>query len=182
MLKVVRKSAVIVGFGSIGKLVGLRLNAIGMHVRYVKRTKLNKDEQDKLGYEAEYFSELKDAVKDARLVVLCLPGTADTFHIINEQIIELFNHTILVNVGRGSLIDEKAVLNGLKKGKISHFGVDVYPEEPLINPELRQREDVTFTPHVGSSTEENNNATAKFCLENITDVLLHGKAAKNVQN
>ncbi|GMG33272.1 unnamed protein product [Ambrosiozyma monospora] len=176
------KFAVILGFGSIGKLVGLRLNAIGMNVRYVKRTKLIKEEEEKLGYKAEYFSELKDAVKNASVVVLCLPGTVDTFRIINEQIIDLFNHTILVNVGRGSLIDEKAVLNGLRKGKISHFGADVYPEEPHINPELRQREDVTFTPHVGSSTEENDNATAKFCLENITDVLLHGKAAKNVQN
>lgn len=162
---------VILGFGKIGQLIGKKLAAIGMVIHYVKRTDLSKAEKSNLGYDATFHSSL-DSAKFADLVVISLPETPETRHLINEQSINSFDKPFrIINVGRGPVIDEIALVNGLKSGKILFAALDVFENEPSVNPQLFGRQDVVLTPHVGASTVENFDYTAVQALKNIENVL-----------
>lgn len=165
-------NVVIVGFGSIGKLIGERLACIGMNIHYVKRSKLSEQEEASLGYKVTYHATLKDTKNIADLVVIACPGTAHTRHMVNEEMINDFAKPFrLINIGRGYVVDEKALVNGLQSGKILFAGLDVFENEPSINPDLLNRQDVVLTPHIGSSTTENFNYTAAAAMFNIETVL-----------
>ncbi|GME93432.1 oxidoreductase activity protein [[Candida] boidinii] len=177
------RNAVIVGFGAIGKKIGRRLSSIGMNIYYVKRTKLTELEESELGYKATMAESLEVIAPIADIVILAVPGGPETNGMINKSIIDkLPSHgSRLVNVGRGTLIVEKDVIDGLKSGKLLHVGLDVFSKEPFISEELIEREDVSFTPHIGSSTVDTFDTTAKFCLNNI-DRTFNGEEPLNMQN
>lgn len=168
-------SAVIVGFGNIGRTIGEYLANVGMDIHYVKRTPLSKEEEAKLGYPVHYHKTLVDARDLADLVVIACPGNADTFHMVNEEVIDTISKPFrIINIGRGPVIDEQALVNGLKKGKILFAGLDVFENEPSVHPDLYNRQDVVLTPHIGASTMENYDYTAVMALKNIENVLLEG--------
>lgn len=168
-------NAVIVGFGNIGRLIGSRLAHLGMNIHYVKRTKLSDLEGASLDYPVTYHKSLQDTRDIADLVVIAVPGTPETKHLINDDIIDSFSKPFrVVNIGRGSVIDEEALIRGLKSGKILYAGLDVFEQEPTIHPELIGRQDVVLTPHLGASTVENFNYTAVSALKNITNTLVKG--------
>lgn len=175
-------NVVVVGFGQIGRLIGSRLHNIGMNIHYIKRSPLTKEEEASLGYKATFQKSLKDVTDIADLVVIAAPGNADTKHMINESVINLFNKQFrLINVGRGSIIDEQALVKGLKSGKVLFAGLDVFETEPAVNKELLNREDVMVTPHIGASTVENFDLTAVEAMKNIQNVLLdHGEGLTRV--
>ncbi|ODV87717.1 hypothetical protein CANARDRAFT_25945 [[Candida] arabinofermentans NRRL YB-2248] len=176
------RKVTIVGFGAIGKEVGKRLNAIGMKIQYIKRTKLTIEEESELGYDVEFCESVEKAVESrTHCIVLCLPGTPENKWIINKKIIDKMNGVILINVGRGSLVNEEDLLAGLRNGRISFAGLDVYATEPYVNEELISRRDVSLTPHIGSSTVDNFEATAEFCLNNIIKCYETG-TVDNLQN
>ncbi|EDK47487.1 conserved hypothetical protein [Lodderomyces elongisporus NRRL YB-4239] len=169
----------IVGFGQIGRLIGRRLNELGMKIKYVKRSKLSKKEEESLGYTAEYFPTIVETQPD--LIVIACPATPETYHIINDNLISSINKPFrIINIGRGTVIDESALLKGLQNGKVLFAGLDVFEEEPKINPEFFSREDVMITPHVGASTEENFDYTATQALKNIDDILSGGNGISRV--
>ncbi|GEQ69214.1 hypothetical protein JCM33374_g2885 [Metschnikowia sp. JCM 33374] len=169
--------AVIVGFGNIGQTIGQRLSAIGMHIHYVKRTRLSGAEESALGYPATYHASLADTRSFADLVVIACPATPETFHLVDKPLLESFDKPIrIINIGRGSVIDEQALVDSLKSGKVVFAGLDVFENEPSVHPELHGRKDVILTPHVGASTVENFDHTAVCALENI-DAVLEGKDA-----
>ncbi|KAI5954969.1 hypothetical protein KGF54_001530 [Candida jiufengensis] len=177
-------NVVIIGFGQIGKLIGKKLHQLGMNVTYVKRNKLAKEEEVKLGYKAQYASSINEAITQNRidLIVIACPQTPQTYHLINEEVItQIPNPFRIINIGRGAIIDETALLNGLKSGKILFAGLDVFENEPHINPELIERDDVYLTPHIGASTVENFDYTAVQALKNI-DLVLSDKEAINKVN
>ncbi|EGV60785.1 hypothetical protein PSN45_001422 [Yamadazyma tenuis] len=174
--------AVVVGFGQIGQLIGQRLSAVGMHIHYVKRTRLSAQQEASLGYPATYHSSLADATM-ADLVVIAAPGTPETKHMVNADIIEKFTKPFrIINVGRGTIIDEQALVNGLESGKVLFAGLDVYENEPHVHPKLLHRQDVLLTPHVGASTIENFDFTAVQALKNIENVLLQNGSGLNRVN
>lgn len=165
-------NAVIVGFGSIGQIIGQRLSSIGMNIHYVKRTKLSEQECNKLSYNATYHQSLQDTVEFADLIIIACPGGASTKHLINSKIInDMHKPFRVINIGRGTSIDEPALVEGLKSGKIIFAGLDVFEEEPHVHPELLNRHDVVLTPHIGSGTWENFQYTMKIALSNIDTVL-----------
>lgn len=173
------KNAVVVGFGNIGKRVCKRLHAMGMKLHCVKRTNIK---PTGLSFPVSVYTSLRDVAHLAELVVLCLPGGKETENMLNREIIDLMPHgSKVVNVGRGSIINEKDLLSGLTSGKIGAAALDVFPTEPYVNPELLERDNVILTPHIGSSTVENFNDTAVFCLNNI-DMILSGKEAQSCVN
>lgn len=165
---------VIVGFGNIGQAIAARLSSIGMHIHYVKRNKLSKDEEEKLGFRITFHKTLAETTSFADLVVIACPGTPKTRHMVNDELINSMTKQFrIINVGRGSVVDEVALVNGLKSGKVLFAGLDVFEEEPHVHPELFDRQDVVLTPHIGSASTENFNYTAVNCLENIEAVLFN---------
>ncbi|KAK6201100.1 hydroxyisocaproate dehydrogenase [Scheffersomyces amazonensis] len=167
-------NAVIVGFGSIGKLIGQRLSSIGMNVHYIKRSKMSDSEASQLGYEATYHASLSEVNDIVDLLIIACPGSAQTKHMINETTINAISKPFrIINIGRGYIIDERALIEGLRSSKILFAGLDVFEYEPVVNPDLIGRQDVVLTPHIGSSTTENFNYTMCTAMENIKTVLLN---------
>ncbi|CAK7909034.1 putative 2-hydroxyacid dehydrogenase YPL113C [[Candida] anglica] len=167
---------VIVGFGNIGQTIGARLSNIGMNIHYVKRTKLTDAEEKKLGYPVTYHSSIEaEGALNCDLVVIACPATPETKHLINKKVIDSFAKPFrIINIGRGSVIDEQALVDGLKADKILFAGLDVYEEEPKCHEELLTRDDVMLTPHIGASTADNFNYTTIVALKNIENVILEG--------
>lgn len=176
-------NAVIVGFGQIGQLIGKKLNQLGMNITYVKRSKLGKEEEEKLGYEATYASTILNATqqRDVDLIVIACPATPETHHLVNAAVIDSVSKPFrIINIGRGTVADEEALLNGLDLGKILFAGLDVFENEPAINEKLINRDDVVLTPHIGASTLENFDYTATKALENIDNILEGGAGINKV--
>jgi gluconate 2-dehydrogenase len=163
----------IVGFGTIGKAIGRRLKAIGMEIKYHQRNEIFREAELELGYEVDYVENLKDLVKVSDVVILSLPGNAVTKGIISEEVLDSFKRGgKLINVGRGILLEsEGLVVDRLETGALSFYGADVFVGEPTIDSRLLERDDVSLTPHIGSSTKENFDNTAIFALSNISAVL-----------
>lgn len=167
--------AVVVGFGLIGRCIGKKLSDLGMKITYVKRLPLSADEEAALGYKATYHESLAETYEFADLVVIACPATPSTKHLINATSIDAFAKPIrIINIGRGSIIDEQALVNGLESGKVVFAGLDVFEQEPNVHPGLLNRQDVYLTPHVGASTVENFDYAAASALHNIDDVLKGG--------
>lgn len=164
--------AVIVGFGNIGRTIAARLSQIGMHIHYVKRTKLTDAEEQQMGFPVSYHAKIEDATDVADLVVIACPANAETYRLLNKKIFDKFAKPIsVINIGRGSVIDEQALVDALKEGKVLFAGLDVYENEPCVHPELLGRDDVILTPHIGASTIENFDYTAVMAMKNIAAVL-----------
>jgi len=176
------KIITIVGFGHIGKELGMRVHALGMKVRYVAIHRLLEDEEKRLGYPLEFYQDIRSAATGSDCIVLCLPKTPETVGILNKKVINLLNDDCcIINVGRGGLIVEEDLLEGLKSGKVRYAGLDVLEDEPKIKLELLSREDVGITPHIGSCTEEVFDHTARFCLQNIS-CRLNGGVSRSIRN
>lgn len=167
------RNAVIVGFGNIGKTIGARLSAIGMNIHYVKRTRCSVEQEQKLGFKTTYHANIQLTCGLADLVVVSCPLTSETRHLINADLIQKFEKPIrIINIGRGPIIDEQALVDGLNAGKVVFAGLDVFEHEPKIHEDLFNRQDVILTPHIGASTTENFDYTAVCALKNIDAVLL----------
>lgn len=169
------KIAVIVGFGKIGQEVGKRLNVLGMKIRCVTRNKLNNDTIKSLGFNVDWFGDIENACVNSDCIILCLPGNDETIGILNMNVLKNVNKgCIVVNVGRGFLIKENELIDAVNLGLVGHVAMDVYPDEPEINEFWANNENTTLTPHIGSSTVENFNKTAIFCMKNIQNALFNG--------
>lgn len=169
------KIAGIVGFGSIGKEVGKRLTAIGMEVRYTKRTPLTKEEEKNLGYKVAYYPSFNELIAEVDLIVLAVPHTPQTIDLINKDSLKLVKRGVrIVNVGRGSAIDEEALINGLEDGTIASAGLDVFRNEPNVNKKLAHRWDVTITPHIANMTTDNTLNVNHRSMKNIINILIEG--------
>lgn len=172
-----RKTVLILGFGSIGRTIGYRLNrAFDMKIQYYKRSGPISNEQ--LGYDAEYLSDLNDPETwaHADLIMMALPGSVSTEDIINDKSLSMCKDGVrLVNVGRGSCVDEDALLRALKSGKVASCGLDVFKDESSgsINKKLLQRWDVTALPHMGSAVTDMMSLQTLITLQNVEDIFVN---------
>lgn len=158
----------ILGFGAIGKEIGRKLSVIGMDVHYSKRTPLTDKEEKELGYKVTFHKEIKDLFSKSNLLVLACPLNVSTHHVVNEESIKFLpKEARIINIGRGALIDTKALLAALKSDHLHGVGLDVFEKEPIIDKELCERWDVIVQPHIGSSTIENVELSEKNCADNI---------------
>lgn len=182
--------AVILGYGGIGKESAKRLSAIGMRVSGVVRSidnyKSGEDHEgnaiDVLGTRLWTIDNVKDACRGKDVVVLCLPGNENTNGIFNKEIINVLNNgAIVVNVGRGSLINDADLKEACLAGQISHVGLDVYSTEPKIDPFWADHDgdfSTSLTPHIAVCTQESYLEACETCVSNIvagieTDVWKH---------
>lgn len=169
------KIAGIVGLGSIGAAIGKRLSAIGMEIRYTKRKPLTQEEEDVLGYKAKFYPTFEDLIKNVDLIVFAVPATPSTKHLINPETIKLVKPGVrLVNIGRGSAIDENVLFKALDDGTITSVGLDVFEGEPYVDKRYQNRWDVTITPHIGNGSTDNLVDSNIRCMKNIINVLIEG--------
>lgn len=161
----------IVGLGRIGKAVAVRAQAFGMNVAYTGRA--IKQDQPYL-----WFDNARSLASHVDYLVVCASGGPETSGMINARVIEALGPTgVLVNVARGSLVDEPALISALSERRILAAGLDVFSNEPDVAPALRTLPNVVLTPppHMAGSTESTAQAMLQMALKNVRDYF-NGKA------
>ena len=151
----------IVGLGRIGSAVAHRAAAFGMEIAYYNRRR-------RADVPYRYAETLLELASSVDFLIVCAQGGAQTRHIINAEVIEALGPTgILINVGRGSIVDEAAVAAALRDGKLAGAGLDVFEREPHVLPSLLECPTAVLTPHVGSGTASTRKAMADLVLANL---------------
>ncbi|PTM51745.1 2-hydroxyacid dehydrogenase [Phreatobacter oligotrophus] len=151
----------ILGLGRIGKAIAKRLEAFGVPVVYHGRT-----EQKDVAY--RYYPSLVDMAKDVNVLLIVAPGGASTHRIVNAEVLKALGPDgILINVGRGSVVDEPALIEALKAKTILSAGLDVFEDEPRVPAELIGMDHVVLFPHVGSASVHTRNAMAQLVVDNL---------------
>ena len=151
----------IVGMGRIGKAIARRIEAFGLPISYYTRTP-----QADLPY--RHYGDLVAMAADVDTLILILPGGPSTKHLINAQVLEALGPDgILINVARGTVVDEQALIAALKAGTIRAAGLDVFEDEPRVPAELIAMQNVVLLPHVGSSTHYTRTAMGQLVVDNI---------------
>jgi lactate dehydrogenase-like 2-hydroxyacid dehydrogenase len=164
----------IVGMGRIGKEIARRLEMFGVALAYHGRT----DQQLAWRYEAD----LATLARDCDILIVVAPGGADTKHLIDARVLDALGPAgYLVNVARGSLVDEQALLAALERGGIAGAALDVFDNEPDIDPRFFALDNVMLTPHVGSATRETRAAMAQLMLDNVRAWFRSGRALTPVE-
>ncbi|MCF9046648.1 2-hydroxyacid dehydrogenase [Acinetobacter nectaris] len=156
-----KKVCGILGMGNIGEAIAKRAEASGMEIIYHNRTQKNH-------VDYQYIATLEELAKQADFLILALPSTGETQHIINASILEKMKPSAyLINIARGSVVDEKALIESLKDKQIAGAGLDVFETEPCTESPLFEMENVVLTPHYASGTHETRLAMAELVCENL---------------
>lgn len=155
-----------VGYGQIGQAVARRAAAFGMRV--IHHTRRHTGEA---GYRA-----LDDLVREADVVCLCLPLNADSLRLFDAaRIARMKRGAILINVARGKVVDEEALVAALQSGQLYGAGLDVFENEPAVHPALLGMKQVVMTPHLGGGTLESRRTGRLHAAANIAAVLQGGR-------
>ncbi|MEA3432356.1 MAG: D-glycerate dehydrogenase [candidate division WOR-3 bacterium] len=158
------KTLGIIGTGRIGTAFALKGKGFGMRVLYFDHHK-NEVLENEVGAE---MVEMEDLLKKSDFISLHIPLTENTYHLIGEREFALMKPSAyLINTSRGAVIDEKALIQVLKKDRMRGVGLDVYEEEPEIPDELIGLPNVVLLPHIGSATYEARNKMAETAAENL---------------
>ena len=156
------KTLGIVGYGNIGKAVAKRASAFGMKIIFNNRT----DIRD------ENYRELDDLMREADFVSLHTPLTTETHHLIDKTRLRLMKPSaILINMARGPVVDEKALVEVLQSGQLRGAALDVFEEEPHLHSALLDMPNVLLTPHIGGGTNESRSQARRLCVDNVAAVL-----------
>ena len=156
----------IIGMGRIGQAIAKRAKAFNIAVHYHKRTRLPEAIEGEL--EATYWDNLDEMLSRMDFVSVNCPLTEDTHHLLNrDRLKKLQPHAILINTARGEIIDENALADLIEVGRIAGAGLDVFEEEPTINPKLLELDNVVLLPHMGSATIEARVAMGEKVLINV---------------
>ncbi|WP_249871176.1 2-hydroxyacid dehydrogenase [Oceanobacillus saliphilus] len=163
------KTIGILGMGRIGEGIARRAKGFNMMVRYHNRTRKEAAERQ-LGAIYSSFDEL---LSNSDFIVSVVPLSKKTENIFNKQAFEkMKSSAIFINISRGGVVDEDALLQALKEGKIKAAGLDVFKEEPISSEHpLMGMPNVVCLPHIGSASEETRTAMINLCLNNLKGVL-----------
>ena len=162
------KTIGIIGLGKIGVFVGqIAYSGLRMKILYYD---IARAEDFELLTEAK-FTSLDQLLKEADIITIHCPLTEKTRHLIgNEQFDLMKKSAILINTARGPIVDENALIEALKNGKIAAAGLDVFEFEPQISEDLIRLPNVVLTPHIASATIETRGAMSRIAAENIIAV------------
>lgn len=156
----------IIGMGRIGSALARRARGFGLSIHYHNRRKL--DEQSEGELEATYWQSLDQMLAHMDVVSINCPRTPATFHLISGRRLKLMKPAaVIVNTARGNVIDEDALIEALTKRELAGAGLDVFENEPAVNPRLLALENVVLLPHMGSATLEGRIAMGEKVLINI---------------
>ena len=155
------RSIGIMGMGRIGKAIGRRLEAFGRPISYYARNR-----QPALPY--RYYADLLAMAGDVDTLIAILPGGPATSNLIDGAVLEALGpRGIFINVARGSVVDEAALIEALKSRKILRAGLDVFATEPDINPAFLALDNVTLVPHIGSASVHTRGRMGQLVVDNL---------------
>ncbi len=159
----------IYGLGRVGKAIARRAEAFNMPIAYCGRTR-----QD---VPWRYHASLVEMARDVDVLVAAAPGGAATRHAVDAEVLEALGPTgILVNVGRGSLVDTEALIEALESRAILAAGLDVYEDEPRVPERLIACDNAVLLPHVGSASIPTREAMARLTRDNLLGWFREGRA------
>ena len=151
----------IVGMGRIGQAIARRIEAFGVPVVYHSRN-------PQPGVKYKYYPKLLDMARDADTLLVIVPGGAATRNMINTEVLEALGpRGILINMARGSVVDEPALIAALKNKTILTAGLDVYVNEPEVPAELLAMDHIVLFPHLGSASVHTRKAMDQLVADNI---------------
>lgn len=176
-LHVSGKTVGIIGMGRIGQAIAKRCHAgFGMNVVYY-----NRSEKD-LAFPATRADSLQSLGEQADIVVVAVPGGAETHHMIGADLFAAMKPTgHFINIARGDVVNEAALIAALQAGDIAGAGLDVYEHEPQVPDALRAMENVTLLPHLGTAALEVREAMGMMAVENL-HAALQGETPPNLVN
>lgn len=170
----------ILGMGRIGQAIARRSMGFDMKVIYHNRSRLT-PEQEAHANNARYVSK-EELLREADHLILVLPYSAQTHHIIGAAELALMKPTAtLVNIARGGIVDDVALIAALREHRIASAGLDVYENEPALHPDFLTLSNVVLTPHIGSGSEKTRRAMADCASTNLV-AALSGKQPPNLIN
>jgi hydroxypyruvate reductase len=151
----------ILGLGRIGLAIARRAEAFGMEIVY-------HGPRRKPGVAYRYYEDLVAMARDIDYLMVSCPGGAGTRHLVNAEVIAALGpERAIINIARGSVIDEAAMVTALTEGKLGGAGLDVYAEEPEVPAALIALDTVVLTPHVGSGTHATRRAMGMLMVDNL---------------
>ncbi len=153
----------IVGMGRIGQAIARRCHfGFGMQVTYHSRSPKTLD------FSADHAPDLVSLASAVDFLVIAVPGGVETFHLIDGAVLAAMRPSaILINIARGEVVDEAALVHALQARQIAGAGLDVYEFEPAVPQALRDMENVTLLPHLGTATEEVRTNMGHMALDNV---------------
>lgn len=151
----------ILGYGRIGKAIAKRAEAFGMRIVYHGR-------KPQAGVAHKYYASLTEMARDCDVLMVICPGGAATQHLVNAEVLKALGpEGTLINVARGSVVDEQALVRALADGSLGAAGLDVFESEPKVPEALLAMDQVVLQPHVGSATHETRKAMGDLTVDNL---------------
>ena len=162
----------ILGMGRIGRAVARRAKGFGMEIHYHNRSKLSSELEEG----ATYHKDIKSLFEQSEFLSINCPATPETIKIINKETLGyLKESTVVGNAARGDVVDDDAMVEAIKSGKVFAYGLDVYNGEPKIHPEYLKLKNIFLLPHLGSATKRTRWDMAYRATQNLEDFFLDKK-------
>ncbi|MDC0150550.1 D-glycerate dehydrogenase [Candidatus Pelagibacter sp.] len=167
----------ILGMGRIGQKIAKIAKSLGMIIHYHNRSKLSDDKENG----ATYHDNIKSLFSISDVLSICCPATKETENLINKETVEYFpKGAIITNVARGDIIEDEALIDALNRRKIYAVGLDVYKNEPNLNPGYLKIKTAFILPHLGSATKDTRIAMANLAVDNIDEFFKTGNCRNKV--
>ena len=151
----------ILGMGRIGQKIAKIAKSLGMIIHYHNRSKLSEEKEQG----ATYHDNLNDLMKVSDVLSVCCPASKETINLINKDTLELLpKGAVVTNVARGDIIEDEALIDALERRKVYAVGLDVYKNEPNLNPGYLKHKSAFILPHLVSATKETRTAMANLAI------------------
>jgi glyoxylate reductase len=167
----------ILGMGRIGQKIAKIAKSLGMVIHYHNRSKLSEDKEQG----AVYHDNIKSLFSVSDVLSICCPATKETENMINKETVEYFpKGAVITNVARGDIVEDEALIDALNRRKIYAVGLDVYKNEPNLNPGYLKIKSAFILPHLGSATKDTRIAMANLAIDNIDEFFKTGNCKNKV--
>ena len=167
----------ILGMGRIGQKIAKIGKSLGMEIHYHNRSKLSDDKEQG----ATYHDTLKGLLSVSDVLSICCPASKETVDMINKETIEyLPKGAVVTNVARGDIVEDEAMIDALERRKIYAVGLDVYKNEPNLNPGYLKIPSVFILPHLGSATKDTRIAMGNLAIDNLDEFFRTGNCINKV--
>ena len=167
----------VLGMGRIGQKIAKIARSLGMIIHYHNRSKLSEEKEQG----AVYHKDIKSLFSVSDVLSICCPATKETENMINKETVEYFpKGAVVTNVARGDIVDDEALIDALNRRKIYAVGLDVYKNEPNLNPGYSKIKSAFILPHLGSATKDTRIAMANLAIDNIDEFFKTGNCKNKV--
>ena len=167
----------VLGMGRIGQKIAKIARSLGMIIHYHNRSKLSEEKEQG----AVYHKDIKSLFSVSDVLSICCPATKETENMINKETVEYFpKGAVITNVARGDIVDDEALIDALNRRKIYAVGLDVYKNEPNLNPGYSKIKSAFILPHLGSATKDTRIAMANLAIDNVDEFFKTGNCKNKV--